>query len=342
MREGAMGEQRFLVVRLGSLGDIVHTLPAVHALRTKFPEAQIDWLVESKWRALLADNPDLNEVIALDRSTLGEISACVRGLRRRKYDCAIDFQGLYKSAVLARLSGAPRRIGFAHEFLRESGASWFYTESARPTAGHVVDMNLSIPQSLGAEKIPACFPISIDSTAEREIQLQLESQNVKKFFVMSPGGGWMGKCWPAEQYGNLHRRLMSLPEFAGWRGVVNFGPGERELAEAVRMAAGEPAPALLSTDLPQLIALLRRAEFFVGGDTGPLHLAVALGTPVIGLYGPTDPVRNGPYSPADIVVHNARPEETTYKRDATPAPSMLSITVEQVVSAIQKRLGACE
>jgi heptosyltransferase-1 len=132
---------------------------------------------------------------------------------------------------------------------------------------------------------------------------------------------------------------MSLPAFADWRGVVNFGPGERELAERVRMAAGAPTPALLSTDLAQLMALLRGAEFFVGGDTGPLHLAVALETPVIGLYGPTDPARNGPYSPLDIVVRNARREETTYKREDAPAPSMRSITMEQVIAAIQRRLG---
>lgn len=342
MREGAMGEERFLVVRLGSLGDIVHTLPAVHALRSKFPGAQIDWLVEKKWRALLAGNPDVNEVIVLDRSTWGGVSSCVRELRRRKYDCAIDFQGLYKSALLARLSGAPRRIGFALEFLRESGAGWFYTESVWPTASHVVDLNLSIVQNLGVEKGEARFPLSITDKAERAVRKQLEPQSVKRFFVMSPGGGWMSKCWPAEQYGHLHRLLVRLPAFAGWRGVVNFGPGERELAETVRAVAGEPAPLLLSPDLPQLVALLRGAEFFVGGDSGPLHLAVALGTPVVGLYGPTDPARNGPYSAADIVVRNAGPEETTYKRDNAPAPSMRAITVDQVVAAVERRLGVLE
>lgn len=337
-----MSEQRFLVVRLGSLGDIVHTLPAVHALRKKFPAAEIDWLVEKKWQGLLAGNADLNEVILLDRSSWGEMTACVRGLRSKNYDCALDFQGLYKSSILARLSGAPRRIGFAKEFLREGGASWFYTQHVRPAAGHVIEMNLAIAQSMGAVAGDASFPIVVPDGAERAIRAQLESQGVSKYFVMSPGGGWMSKCWPAEQYGLLHQKLMSLPAFAGWRGVVNFGPGELELAETVRRAAGEKAPVLISTDLPQLMALLRGAAIFVGGDTGPLHLAVALGTPVVGLYGPTDPARNGPYSRKDIVVRNARPDETTYKRGTTPAPSMLSITVEQVVAAMQKRLGVAQ
>lgn len=334
-----MGEERFLVVRLGSLGDIVHTLPAVHALRETFPSAQIDWLVESKWRALLAGNSDVNDIIPLNRSTWRGVATCVAELRRRKYDCAIDFQGLYKSAVLARLSGAPRRIGFEREFLRERGAALFYTERVTPAAPHVVDHNLAIAQRLGAAKGKTYFPLSISEEAARAVQIQLDAQKVKKYFVLSPGGGWMSKCWPAEQYGHLHRRLMSLPAFAGWRGVVNFGPGERKLAEAVRLVAGEPEPLLLATDLPQLMALLQRAEFFVGGDSGPLHLAVALGTPVVGLYGPTDPARNGPYSPADIVVRNARPEETTYKRHDSPAPSMRSITVDQVVAAVLQRLG---
>ncbi len=337
-----MSEQRFLVVRLGSLGDIVHTLPAVHALRRKFPGAQIDWLVENKWRALLAGNPDVNEVIRLDRSTWSGVSACVRQLRRRKYDCAIDFQGLYKSALLARLCGARRRIGFAIELLRESGAAWFYTERVPSTARHVVDQNLELAQRLGAEKGEVKFPLAISDEAERFVRMQLGSRGERKYFVMSPGGGWMSKCWPAEQYGHLHRRLLSLHSFAGWRGVVNYGPGERKLAEAVRLVAGETEPVLFSGELPQLIALLRGAAFFVGGDSGPLHLTVALGTPVIGLYGPTDPARNGPYSPADVVVRNAGPEETTYKRDSAPALSMRSITVDQVVAAVQRRLGVRE
>ncbi len=334
-----MGEDRFLVVRLGSLGDIVHTLPAVHALREHFPSAQIDWLVERKWRALVTGNPDVSDVILLDRSTWRGLTSCVAELRRRKYSCAIDFQGLYKSGVLARLSGAPRRVGFERPFLREPGAARFYTECVIPTVRHVIDQNIALVQKLGAGKGKAAFPLSISDDAARAVALQLDAQNVKKYFVLSPGGGWMSKCWPAEQYGHLHRRLTSLPVWAGWRGVVNFGPGERKLAEAVRLVAGEPEPLLLPTDLPQLMALLHRAEFFVGGDSGPLHLAVALGTPVVGLYGPTDPARNGPYSSADVVVRNARPEETTYKRHDAPAPSMRSITVDQAVAAVLQRLG---
>jgi lipopolysaccharide heptosyltransferase I len=334
-----MGDERFLVVRLGSLGDIVHTLPAVHALRGRFPNARMDWLVEKKWRALLSGNPDVSDVILLDRSTWRGVSSCVAELRRRDYACAIDFQGLYKSAVLARSSGAPRRIGFEREFLREPGAAWFYTERVAPGARHVVEQNLAIAEHLGAAILSPFFPVGVCDEAVRDVRLQLDARGVQKYFVLSPGGGWMSKCWPAEQYGQLHRRLTSLPAFAGWRGIVNFGPGEQKLADEVRLSAGETEPLVLSTDLPQLMALLRHAEVFIGGDSGPLHLAVALGRPVVGLYGPTDPARNGPYSSADIVVRNAHPAETTYKRGDTPAPSMRSITVDQVVAAVLQRMG---
>ncbi|MCL4523325.1 MAG: glycosyltransferase family 9 protein [Acidobacteria bacterium] len=334
-----MSEERILVVRLGSLGDLVHTLPAVNALRNKFPRSEIDWVVENKWRALLAGNPDVNDIIRFDRSTWTGISSCVRQLRRRKYDCAIDFQGLYKSALLARLSGAKRRIGYAIELLRESGAAWFYTERVQSTALHIVDQNLELAHHLGAERWEVRFPLAVPDEAERFVRMQLGGKGGQKYFVVSPGGGWMSKCWPAEQYGHLLRRLLSVFPCAGWRGVVNYGPGERNLAEAVRLVAGDADPLLFSGDLPQLMALVRGASLFVGGDSGPLHLAVALGAPVVGLYGPTDPARNGPYSRAEIVVRNARSEETTYKRDSSPALSMRSITVEQVVNAIGKRLG---
>ena len=155
--------------------------------------------------------------------------------------------------------------------------------------------------------------------------------------MLSPGGGWLSKCWPAERYGELHRRLAAR---LGYGGVVTFGPGERPLADALRAAAGSPEPVLLELDLPQLMAALHGAQFFVGADTGPLHVSVALGTPVVGLYGPTDPAQTGPYSRADVVVRNARPDETTYSRGSSYALAMLSITVEQVEEAVVRRLAA--
>jgi lipopolysaccharide heptosyltransferase I len=331
-----MADERFLVVRLGSLGDIVHTLPAAGALRESFPGARIDWVVETRWQALLNGNPDLDKVIPLDRASWRSIRECVRELRAARYTCAIDFQGLYKSAALALFSGASRRVGFDRAHAREGGAAMFYNKRVAPPAGHIIEQNLALVCALGARATTPRFPLHVTPKAEAEVEQLLSGQGLKEFYVISPGGGWPGKCWPAEQYGHLHRRLA---EKYRWRGVVNYGPGERKLAEAVRLVAGEPEPVLLSLELPQLVALLRRAKFVVAGDTGPLHLASALGTPVVGLYGPTDPVRNGPYNSANIAVRNARADETTYRRSAQPAPSMLSITVDQVVAAVERRVG---
>ena len=328
-----MPEDRFLILRLGSLGDIVHTLPAVSALRSSFPRARIHWVVEQQWCALLEGNPDLNGVIALERRSWRSIRSCVKFIRAARYSCALDFQGLYKSALLVYFSGAPRCIGWDARSAREPGAAWLYTESVVPSGTHVIDQNLSLAARAGATPGTPRFPLQISRDAEEYVQYELTARGISDFYVLNPGGGWRGKCWPAEWYGHLHRRLA---EKHGWRGVVSYGPEERALAEAVRLVAGEPEPYIFPLDLAQLMAAVARAKFFLGGDTGPLHLAVALGTPVVGLYGPTDPARNGPYNPADIVVRNAGPADTTYKRGGDYHPTMRSITVEQVMDAIER------
>ncbi|HVB08643.1 MAG TPA: glycosyltransferase family 9 protein [Candidatus Acidoferrales bacterium] len=336
-----MAEERFLILRMGALGDIVHTLPPVAALRESFPRAEIDWLVDRKWAPILDGNPDVSRVIAIDRTSSRNVIATVRRLRAAHYTTALDFQSLYRSAILGRLSGAPRRVGFDSNYAREGGAALFYTEKVTPRRTHKVGHNLELAESIGAQTREIRFPLHISADTVEYVNRVLAARGVNDFFVLSPGGGWGSKCWPAERYGVLHEALVR--EY-GWRGVISFGPGERDLAEIVRREAGPPGPGgspeplVESFNLPQLIALLRRAKFIVAADTGPLHLASALGTPVIGLYGPTDPARNGPFSKRDVIVRNASPEETTYRRDRSPAPSMLSITVEQVLDAVARRL----
>jgi len=330
-----MAEERFLIVKLGSLGDLVFTLPAVAALRESFPASRIDWAVERRWAPLLECNPDVNDVILLDRGA-GPIFFTILRLRRAHYTWAIDFQGLYKSAFLALAAGARSRLGFTWRFAREPAVAAFYSRRVAPASAHMVEQNLALVEALGARRGDFRFPIRVRPAADAKLLQKLGQQGIKEFFVLSPGGGWRSKCWPPERYAALHRELAAR---YGWRGVVSFGPGEESLAEAVRAAAGEPAPVVLPLDVAQLIALLRRAQLVVAGDTGPLHLAVALGTPVVGLYGPTTPARNGPFSKNDVVVRNARPGETTLRRGNQYSPAMLSITVPQVVEAVERRLG---
>lgn len=327
--------ERILIVRLGSMGDIVHAMPAVHALRAAHPHAQIDWLVETKWRALVAALPEVNNVLELDRSSFGEILRAIRKLRATNYDCVVDFQGLYKSAVISFFSGASRRIGLASEAAREGGAALFYSERVRPVTMHVVEHNLELATRVGAPQAKPVFPkLMIPPEATTYVAKAIADAGVDRFYVISPGGGWRSKCWPAEQYGHLHRRLAEKNHL---RAIVSYGPGEKALAETVRMVAGDPPPIVLALNIPQLMAVLQRATFAVGGDSGPLHLAAAIGTPVVGLYGPTDPARNGPLGSRSVIVRNAA--ETTYKRDDEVSPAMRSIRVEQVIGAVEELLG---
>jgi lipopolysaccharide heptosyltransferase I len=331
-----MAEPRFLLVRLGSMGDIIHALPSAAALRDTFPAAQIDWAVEPRWTRLLKGNPDLDHVIAANRTSAGGILSTLKTIREPRYSCAVDFQALYKSALLAFASGARRRIGFTSSYAREGLASILYTERLNPRGPHKVDHNLTLVHAAGAHKPSAArFPLVIDREDEDAVSRELSKHAIKEFFVVNPGGGWVSKCWPAERYGELHSKLSAR---FGWRGVVSFGPGEENLAREVVRAADDPPPVAIPLALGPLMALLRRAKFVVSADTGPLHLASAIGAPVVGLYGPTDPSRNGPYSPADIVVRNAQACVATYRREASYSRAMLSITIEQALEAVERRL----
>lgn len=318
------------------MGDIIHALPAAAALRDAFPRAQIDWAVEPRWMRLLKGNPDINRVISADRKSPAGMLSTLKTVRAPRYSCAIDFQALYKSALLAFASGAARRIGFKSSYAREGLAALLYTQTLNPRGPHKVDHNLTLVEATGARAVRVRFPLAIRAEDEEIVSRALATQDLKNFFVLNPGGGWRSKCWPAERYGELHRRLY---ESHGWRGVLTFGPGEQELAEqAKRAAAGSPLTSI-DVGLGPLMALLRRAKFVVSADTGPLHLASALGAPTIGLFGPTDPARNGPFSPDDVRVRNPGASVTTYKRGKDFAASMLSITIEQAVHAIETRLA---
>jgi len=336
-----MAEPRFLLVRLGSMGDVIHALPAASALRDTFPGARIDWLIDPKWKRLLEGNPDLSEIVTLDRKSASGLAGARGQLRNAGYTCAIDFQALYKSAILSWLSGAPKRVGFQSSYAREGLAALFYTDRLNPRGAHKVDHNLTLAQFAGAKNPQPRFPVVIRPEDEQTAAGELAKNGIKEgepFFILNPGGGWKSKCWPAERYGELHT---ALAKKLGWRGVVTYGPGEEFLARLAVNSAAAPPPAAILLALGPLMAAMRRARFVVSADTGPLHLTAALGTPVVGLFGPTDPARNGPYAvdrARRAVVRNPSNCETTYQRGADYAPSMLSITAEQVGAAVDRLL----
>ncbi|MGI9101283.1 MAG: glycosyltransferase family 9 protein [Terriglobales bacterium] len=359
---GAALPARILVVRLGSMGDVIHALPAVSEVRRAFPLATIGWAIERRWLELLSTDvalvgprseqkPLVDVVHAVDTlawrrallsdETWREMGSVVGDLRRRRYDLALDFQGAWKSAVLAQLSAAPRRIGLMQP--REKPASLFYTHQIVAEGRHVIEQYLSLVAELcvpgpgagyaGQRPAPReLFPLPRDPAADLACEQMLRGRGLRDFAIINPGAGWGAKCWPAERYAEVAQALSK----DGLRSIVNFGPGEEDLARAVELASADAAVALAST-VGELIALTRRARLFVGGDTGPMHLAVALNVPVVALYGPTDPVRSGPYTANAVVLRSAE-SQTTYSHRAAPEKGLLQITAAEVIEATRRLL----
>ncbi len=313
--------KRILVVRFGAMGDILHTLPAVASLRAEWPEAEIHWLADPRWTPLLEGNPDITRMIALDRRDGTSVWTAIGEMRRARFDLAIDFQGLIKSAVAARLSGARRRFGFVSAFLREKPAAWFYTERASPSGSHVVDMNLELAQAAGARRKIAEFAVPF-GRAEGDLPDE-------PFVLASPIAGWGSKQWPFERYESLAAIVRVQ---LGMHFVVNGAPDV-----ALQLGAMRGVRVHLS-GLAGLIHATRRAAAVVGVDSGPLHLAAALGKPGVAIFGPTDPARNGPYGGSMEVVR-AEGAETTYRRGTEPAPSMMRITAEEVARKLHIRVA---
>jgi heptosyltransferase-1 len=341
---------RFLVVRLGALGDIVHAIPVAAALRRAFPEARIDWLVGAKHRALLDLVPIIDRRLVINDRPLtragsggASILSAIAELRRGRYDVALDLQGLLKSAVLARSSGASRVVGFGSRYLRERLARPFYTEVYDPgragmfdrtEAKHVVRTNLGLLQPLGITVSTPEFPIErVDTAAARGAR----QESGGRYALLNPGAAWPNKRWPPERFAAVARML---GERHGLRSIVLWGPGEETLAEMVVSAASGAARLAPPTTIADLVALTSGAALMVSGDTGPLHIAAALGTPVVGIYGPTRPARNGPWAANDITVSRDATCRCHHLRQCTlDVMCLLDIAVDEVGAAVERRLA---
>jgi heptosyltransferase-1 len=330
---------RLLVVRLGSLGDLVHTLPAVAAIRLVHPFAQIDWLVDRAHREFLDLVPVISSTIPLRKASGGGWLQALRELRARQYDVAIDFQGLIKSAALARLSGAATVIGFDRASAREGSASLFYTQRvAAGDASHVIDKNLRLAATLGAPIHRRDFPIlPIPSTALATIR----AQGIGRFALLNCGAAWPNKRWPAERFGHLAAWLL---ERHGLTSVALWGPGEQALADEVARCSGGAAVAAPPTSLTDMVAIAGEAELMVSGDTGPTHVASAMGTPVVALFGPTSPERNGPWVEGDESVSRYAACDCRYQRVCRHGHGdkwcLGTVSDDEVRAAVDKRLTA--
>lgn len=340
-----------LIVRLSAMGDIIHTLPAAAALRQAFPNVTLGWVVEERWAELLCtlrhprsgprspQRPLVDRVHSVNTAewrhamlsfnTWQQVAVGLSHLRGVKYDAAIDFQGAVRSALLSRWSGAPIIYGNAQP--RENAASMFYTRKVLTGGVHVVEQALSLAAALiPTPTIEPEIEFPVDPDAETKITPLVTDK--KPFVILNPGAGWGAKRWPAERYGQVAKALANIED--GLNFLVNYGPGEEELALAVE-AASDGAAQKVSCSVAELIALTRRASLFIGGDTGPMHLAAALKIPVVAIFGPTNPARNGPFGTRSIVLRNAS-SLTDHKRHAEPEQGLLEITVGEVVAATRK------
>ncbi|MGC2400344.1 MAG: glycosyltransferase family 9 protein [Acidobacteriaceae bacterium] len=328
---------RVLIVRLGAMGDILHALPGVTALRQARPAWQIGWAVEPRWRALIcADRVHLVNAKAwarapLSPSTLRDIRDLRRELRARHYDLCIDLQGAVRSAFVGRLAGARRMIG--EDRPREWAARYLFGEKVRTHGTHVIEQAVEVCAAAIGEPLSAVSPcLPVNREAEAWTDEVLHETGSRPVVLLNPGAGWGAKRWPAERYGEVARNLYGQ----GCAVLVNSGPEERSIAaEVVRASGGVAQAPELSVpefSLERLIALTRRVSLVIAGDTGPLHLGCALGKPVVGIFGPTDPARNGPFGvPFRVLRHPDSKRDHT--RHEQPEAGLLTITARQVVEA---------
>jgi heptosyltransferase-1 len=339
---------RVLIVKLSSIGDIVHTLPALAALRAVMPHAEISWVVERRSSEILRDNPLVDRLIEVDTKALrrglmsGETLRAprqqLRRLRASAFDVALDFQGLLKSASIARLSGARRIFGYSRAGLREPASALLLSKTiAVPRHTHIIRKGLLLLE--GALGIPVpeklSFPIQVNAEHEAEAR-EASAHTGGRYAILNPAGGWPTKLWSVERFGKLADLLWSNYSI---HSLVTYGPGELELAEAVRQSSvsGHAQPIALS--LKGYYSLACEASVYVGGDTGPMHIAVAAGTPIVGLFGPTEWWRNGSPRPEDICVErNDIDCRVDCHRRSCSKWICMDIEVNRVLDAVDRRL----
>ena len=351
--------QRILIIKLGSIGDVIHTLPTLNALRERFAKAYISWVVEPKAKDILTGHPALDEVIVFERTgsatkTIASFFRVIKKLRRNRYDAVLELQGSLKGGLLAWLSGTPVRLGFKAGSSKVERISTLFTNVKvnEGSAPHILERNLNFAKRLGAGNTVKrywpkagnriSFNITIGSQESKYIDSFLKRQGIerRRIVILHPGVTWSTKRWPLERYAELADRIKA--DFENVAVVLTYGPREKSLVEAVvRFSKSSPIISCPTT-LGQLIALLARCQTMVSSDTGPLHIAAALGKRVIGLYGPVDSERNGPYGEGNIVIKRDLNCIPCWRRSCRSVACMKGITVsdvlEKVTAVLHKKL----
>jgi lipopolysaccharide heptosyltransferase I len=342
---------KILIIKLGAIGDIIHTLPALSAIRNRFPDAEVSWIAEKRSSEILRDNPMINNLIEVDTRSMRGSGAVekiltegkkqIRNLRQFQFDIAIDFQGLLKSGVIAKISGAKKRWGYSRRDLREPAARVFYTDTAKiPPMTHVVRRGLALASAaLDVDLTTGPIEFPIFTTNEHKEEADAIIQRVgANFAVLNPAGGWVTKLWHADNYGKLADMLWSQ---LGIKSVVVTGPNESELAAEVEDSSNSGSIIRAEPSLKGFFELAKHAAIYVGGDTGPTHLAIAAGAPVVGIFGPTEWWRNGSVNPDDICVERFDIDcRVDCHRRTCSKWICMDITPETVLEAVRSRLAA--
>ncbi|SMC39018.1 glycosyltransferase family 9 protein [Sporomusa malonica] len=303
-----MHYRNILVIKLSAIGDVIHALPVAAALKKCFPQAKITWVVEKAAYDILTNNPYIDDLIVFEKAkfkTIGNLIQYAPGfindLRSRKFDLALDLQGLFKSTVIAYLSGAPTRL--VYENAREGSSLLSKRIIGNYAEGHIVDRYLDVVRALGCTVGKPVFPVVItEEEAARTSALMAHAGLMADipYVVLALGANWPNKIWPAEKYAEICDHLQADGKTAP---VIVGGPGEIPLLERLLANTQIPPVSLVGkTTLKQLAHIIKHAQAFIGGDTGPMHLSAALGTPTIALMGPTDKIRNGPYGESHKVI----------------------------------------
>ena len=340
-----------LIVKLGAIGDIIHTLPTLAAIRAGLPEATISWVAEERSAEVLRGNPWIDNLIEVDTRALRvrravdkmlvDAAKQVKGLRQNDFDISIDFQGLLKSAVISKLSGARQRWGFSRSELREPASRVFYTDTASSSPmTHVIRRNLDLAQNaLGyrSEHAELAFPIFTSDEHMREAD-EIVTRVGGRFAILNPAGGWVTKLWPSANYGRLADLIWDK---LGLASIVVTGPNEAALADDVLRNSRSGKTITATPSLKGFYELSKHASVYVGGDTGPTHLAIAARAPVVGIFGPTEWWRNGSLDPLDICVERLDIDcRVDCHRRTCSNWICMDIPPETVFTAIQARLAS--
>ncbi|MDR3346597.1 MAG: lipopolysaccharide heptosyltransferase I [Campylobacteraceae bacterium] len=346
MENNIMDYKNILIIKMSSLGDILHTLPFAAALRERFPKARISWLVHPQFADFIPLPSVIDEVIFFDKVRFQKSSFADkvryffhmrRLLREKRFDLVIDMQGLFKSAVLAFLSGCKNRIGYCE--MRELSGFVSKAVCGENRNAHVIERYLDVARFLGSEVKNIKFPMADLSLEEKAVEQKLKSLGVEgRYIVVVPAARWWTKEWPLEHYA----KLVSLISKDGFCVVLAGGAAERAKSQKIVSLAGAKDIVDLSGDttLRELAALIKAAAFYISADTGPLHFAAAFKKPLIAMYGPTLANRTGPYANDNAtVILSSAPCTGCLKKKCDNWHCMADITPEAVYKVFKDKIG---